>query len=300
MNVQTFKLYPDREDVTLTAYILDYSPVIQFSAKRPGMLICPGGGYEHCSDREAEPVALKFATMGYHAFVLRYSVQNENGHSVEDGPVIKPRLSHPAPVREIGMSFILLHEHAEEWLLDTEKIAICGFSAGGHNCAMYAVYWNTELVRDALGVSSDTLRPAAAILGYPLMDLLLIKEVTDSNTWKDGVDQISFFGTSDPSDELLEKLAPERHLSSDTPPCLIWSTAEDGSVPVQQSLVMAKACADANIPFELHIYEQGPHGLSLADITTARSGNQINPTVADWITHAREFLERRFETKTSR
>ena len=300
MNVQTFKLYPNREDVMLTAYILDYSPVIQFSAKRPGVLICPGGGYEHCSDREAEPVALKFATMGYHAFVLRYSVQNENGHSVEDGSVIKPRLSHPAPVREIGMSFMLLHEHAEEWRLDTEKIAICGFSAGGHNCAMYAVYWNTELVRGALGVSSSTLRPVAAILGYSLIDFLLLKEDTDSGTWKDGMESVSFVGTPDPSDELLEQLSPARHLTSDTPPCFIWSTAEDGSVPVRHSLTMANACANANIPFELHIYEQGGHGLSLAEITTARSDKQINPTVADWIVHAREFLERRFETKISR
>lgn len=295
MNVQTFKLYPDREDVTLTAYILDYSPVIQFSAKRPGVLICPGGGYEHCSDREAEPVALKFATMGYHAFVLRYSVQNENGYAVEDGPVIKPRLSHPAPVREIGMSFMILHEHAEEWRLDTEKIAICGFSAGGHNCAMYAAYWNTELVRGALGVPSSTLRPAAAILGYPLIDFLLLKEDTDSGTWKDGLANISFAGTTNPSDELLEQLSPARHLTPDTPPCFIWATTEDRSVPVRHSLVMANACADADIPFELHIYEQGPHGLSLADNTTARSDHQINPTAADWIVHAKEFLERRFD-----
>lgn len=295
MNVQTFKLYPDREDVTLTAYILDYSPDIQFSVNRPGVLICPGGGYEHCSDREAEPVALKFATMGYHAFVLRYSVQNENGYAIEDGPVIKPRLSHPAPVREIGMSFMILHEHAEEWRLDTEKIAICGFSAGGHNCAMYAAYWNTELVRGALGVPSSTLRPAAAILGYPLIDFLLLKEDTDSGTWKDGLANISFAGTTDPSDELLEQLSPARHLTPDTPPCFIWATTEDRSVPVRHSLVMANACADANIPFELHIYERGPHGLSLADITTARSSNQINPTDAEWIVHAGEFLERRFD-----
>lgn len=295
MNVQRFKLYPDREDVTLTAYILDYSPDIQFSVKRPGVLICPGGGYEHCSDREAEPVALKFATMGYHAFVLRYSVQNENGYSVEDGPVIKPRLSHPAPVREIGMSFMILHEHAEEWRLDTEKIVICGFSAGGHNCAMYAAYWNTELVRGALGVPSNTLRPAAAILGYPLIDFLHLKEDTDSGTWKDGLANISFAGTTDPSDELLEQLSPARHLTPDTPPCFIWSTTEDKSVPVQHTLVMANACADANIPFELHIYEKGPHGLSLADNTTARSDHQINPTAADWIVHAKEFLERRFD-----
>lgn len=295
MNVQKFKLYPDREDVTLTAYILDYSPDIQFSVKRPGVLICPGGGYEHCSDREAEPVALKFATMGYHAFVLRYSVQNENGYAVEDGPVIKPWLSHPAPVREIGMSFMILHEHAEEWRLDTEKIVICGFSAGGHNCAMYAAYWNTELVRGALGVPSNTLRPAAAILGYPLIDFLHLKEDTDSGTWKDGLANISFAGTTDPSDELLEQLSPARHLTPDTPPCFIWSTTEDKSVPVQHTLVMANACTDADIPFELHIYEQGPHGLSLADNTTARSDHQINPTAADWIVHAKEFLERRFD-----
>ena len=93
MLTETIKLYEDREDVTLTTYVIAEKGELRGQGKRPAVLICPGGAYMSCSDREAEPVALKFAAMGYHAFVLRYSVYGEGDNSFPD-------LSKPLEVKE--------------------------------------------------------------------------------------------------------------------------------------------------------------------------------------------------------
>ncbi|MFN8531098.1 MAG: alpha/beta hydrolase [Anaerolineae bacterium] len=146
---QTITLYEHRQDVTLTTYVLADSPEMQNGRKRPAVLVCPGGAYLGCSDREAEPVALRFAAMGYHAFVLRYSTYYEGSFGAPpfggDMPV-NPNSVHPAPMRDIGKAFLTIRAHADEWLVDVDKITICGFSAGGHNCAMYSVYWNDPLI----------------------------------------------------------------------------------------------------------------------------------------------------------
>lgn len=141
---EVIKLYEDRNDVTLTTYILQDSPQLLAGGRRPAIIICPGGAYLDCSDREAEPVAMKFASMGYHTFVLRYSrYGTEPDGSKADffgrmsEPLPKEHCLYPTHMREIGKSMLIIHEHAAEWLVDTEKIAVCGFSAGAHNAAMY-------------------------------------------------------------------------------------------------------------------------------------------------------------------
>ena len=141
MFTEVFRLYEDREDVTLTTYVINEKGELHGQGKRPAVLICPGGGYFNCSDREAEPVAMQFAAMGYHTFVLRYSTYTQGrdefpdvfGKSIEPNPMTK----HPAPVREIGMAMLFIRKHSDEWAVDMERVAVCGFSAGAHNTAMY-------------------------------------------------------------------------------------------------------------------------------------------------------------------
>ena len=173
MKTVTMKLYEGREDVSLTGYILEDSPELMNGGTRPAILICPGGAYFKCSDREGEPIALRFAAMGYHAFVLRYSTYTEGAEGFVDlsRPLEpKPWLQYPAPMLEIGRAMLLIREHAGEWLVDADRIALCGFSAGGHNAAMFASKWHTPMIADALGGPSERFRPAALILGYPLTD----------------------------------------------------------------------------------------------------------------------------------
>jgi acetyl esterase/lipase len=299
MITTTLDLYENRHDVTLTTYLLADSPEMLNGKKRPGVLICPGGAYLGCSDREAEPVALRFAAMGYHAFVLRYSTyfsgQFGEPPAVEDMPV-NPKSVHPAPVRDIGKAFLTIREHADEWLLDMKKIALCGFSAGGHNCAMYSVYWNKPLITDHFGKDAALFKPAAALIGYSLTDYHLTIRQT-YNPVESKIRQaaaIALLGTVEPDDALLTEVSPTHHVTAETPPTFIWATAADTLVPVEHSTRMATSLAKAGVPFEVHIFEEGMHGLSLADQATANSQIQIDKDAAKWMPLAEAWLKKRF------
>lgn len=291
MKNEIIMLYDNRDDVSLTTYILQDSPDLLAGKKRPAILICPGGGYFNCSDREAEPIALRFAAMGYHAFVLRYSTYCEGGGFPDlSKPLpVRERDMHPAPMGDIGKAMRLICENAERWLVDPARIAVCGFSAGGHNAAMYATRWQEE---------PGNPRPAAAILGYPLTDYVmkqeLEKQMDPATHAFHRASDTAFLGTAEPSREQREDVSPARHVTKDTPPTFLWATSADELVPVQHSLQMARALADAGVPFEMHIFEQGQHGLGLADQASASAWSQCNADAAGWAELAGKWLFKRF------
>ena len=301
MKTEIIRLYEDRNDATLTTYILEDSTEMLRGKSRPAILICPGGAYMNCSDREGEPVAMKFASMGYHTFVLRYSTYSQGSMEFPDlsGQLPpKKECQHPTPVREIGKSMLIIREHAKEWLVDPDRIAVCGFSAGAHNAAMYAVNWHTELISGYFGEEREKFRPAAVILGYTLSDYIYMRDKTgemnpmDAAFFKASI--TAFLGTPDPSEAQLDEVSPARHVTENTPPMYLWATAGDKLVPVQHSLRMAHALADQNIPFELHIFEKGPHGLALSTQATAEAKSQVYPDAAKWADLAGCWLEKRF------
>lgn len=301
MRTETFKLIEGRDDVTLTTYLVADSSELVKGMKHPAVLICPGGAYLGCSDREGEPVALRFAAMGYHTFVLRYSTffEGKLGFPQPGADLqVNPRSVHPAPMRDIARAFLLMHEHADEWLLDTGRIAICGFSAGAHNCAMYSVYWNAPVITEHFGEPAAKFRPAATILGYTLSDYLMLADAAVSlkDPFAKGLFDMSvlaFTGTSEPGRKLLEEISPARQVTAATPPMFIWSTAGDSLVPVAHSTVMATALAHQNIPFEIHVFEEGAHGLSLADQASSSSQDQIDANAAKWVGLAEAWLQKR-------
>ena len=140
----------------LVTYIQDDSAEIGI-ASRPLVLVCPGGGYEFTSDREAEPLALQFLAMGYHAAVLRYSV----------APAV-----FPMSLCELAWSVGLVREHAEEWHVNPEQIIVLGCSAGGHLVASLGVFWNRDFLAKALGAEGGDRRhwrPDGLILCYPVI-----------------------------------------------------------------------------------------------------------------------------------
>lgn len=302
---ETIQLYDERTDITLTTYVLDDSPEMLDGKKRPGVLVCPGGGYLGCSDREAEPVALRFAAMGYHAFVLRYSVHNNNETGFippETGDIaVNPNSLHPNPVRDIGRAFLIMHEYADSWLLDMEQIAICGFSAGGHNCAMYSVYWNHPMLTEHFDVDARLLRPAAAILGYAFVELnpLFNDNLSAELQMLTQASLIAFLGTTSPSTDLINEVSPVFHVTEHTPPTFLWATAADDIVPAEDSLKMAQVLAQNGIPYELHIFEQGIHGLSLANEATASGQTFIDADAAKWIDLVDVWLRKRFSADHS-
>jgi acetyl esterase/lipase len=231
MKIETIAL-TSNPGVTLTAYLLDYYEVMSNTKLRPSVVVLPGGGYQIWSEREAEPVAMAFLAEGYQAFILRYSL-NENAN-------------FPRPLNDAEEALRILHSRANDWGLDLQKIAVCGFSAGGHLAA-------------ALG-TMGSIRPNALILAYPAI-----------------LDSIS---------ELLPAPVPsiERYVDGATPPAFIFATAQDELVPVNHSLQFAVALDRAGVPFELHIFQRGLHGLSLSKpLTSAGLLAQADPHAAKWL-----------------
>lgn len=226
--------------VTLTAYLLDASPEMPNTRVRPAVLICPGGGYRGCSDREAEPIAAAFLAVGYHAFILRYSL-NENA-------------AFPRPLNDAEEALRLIRGKADEWGVDPGKIAACGFSAGGHLAA-------------ALGTMGK-VRPNALILGYPCI--------------LESMSAILPF----PIPSL------EKKVDRNTPPAFIFATAADQLVPVENSLQFAAALDRAGVPFELHVFQNGLHGLSLANpVTSSGRKDFVDADAAHWMDLCTAWLE---------
>lgn len=237
---------PGHPEATLEGYILDCKISLGQNFKRPAVVVCPGGGYVYCSDAEAEPVALAYASRGFHAFILRYSTgYDAAGFS---------------PLAEVSWVIGLLREKAEEWNIDPEKIVTCGFSAGGH-----------------LALSAGLLaqnKPNAMILNYPACSApnmpgmnFMLKFLT---------------GKEEPTDEDAKQFDLVAHITKDAPPVFLAATAEDG-LTMFGALPVAQKYASLGRLFELHIFQHGPHGYSLADETSANgSSRNINSAYAHW------------------
>ena len=279
---------PLREDnpaVFLSAYVLENSPEFQTGTRRPAVVICPGGGYFFTSDREAEPVALRFLARGYHAFVVRYSV----------------RTRFPEPMLDLARAMLTIREHADEWLVDPDQLTVCGFSAGGHLAASLGVFWGKPWLHDAVGVGGDQIRPAALTLGYPVIDIDLVSdrqdrgELGDESVPANEAIYSVVLGERQPALEIKDRYRLDLHVSAATPPAFLWHTADDDLVFAPNALRFAAALAEHRVPYELHVFESGVHGLSLADETTDVQGQFINPYAQVWIDLALRWLQRRRE-----
>lgn len=231
----------DGYQATMSLYLPVNSYEIDPNRRRPTVVICPGGAYWYTSDREAEPIALKFAAADFNAVVLRYSIENAR---------------FPAALLELSYAVSMLRENAEEWNVDTQKIVVLGFSAGGHLAANFGTLWNRDIVKKALGHKGDENKPNGMILCYP---------VINSGKYAHRDTFLNFLGEKANDKELLELVSPEKQVNEDTPPAFIWHTFEDNAVPVENSLLMAQALTEKKISTELHIFPKGRHGLSLAN-----------------------------------
>lgn len=246
----------------LKCYLQDSSPAIYGSERRPAVVIFPGGGYEFVSDPEGEPVALAYAAEGFQSFVLTYSV-GEKG-------------VFPIPQREAFFAIALVRKHAAEWGVDEGKIAAVGFSAGGHLAASCGVFWDDESVN--LEADRRACRPDALVLGYPC--------ITAGEYAYPGINTVHGKGTAFP-----ERLSLEKYVDKKTPPAFLCHTSEDTCVPSLNSLLFASALARANVPYELHIYKEGPHGMSLAN---AAVSSPLLAAQDEDVRHAIGAIARRF------
>lgn len=225
----------EEKNVSLTAYIQEVDCEFGF-AKRPAMVVIPGGGYAICSDREADSVATAYLKAGYQAFILRYTVTSKGGW--------------PHPLNDYEQAMSLIIENADKWHIDSAKIAVVGFSAGGHLAACAATLAEHK--------------PAAAVLVYPA----ILKNIVDM--CQPGMPY------------------PNEHVTPETCPCFIVAARDDRTVDIKSSLMMELALAEKGVAFESHIYSYGGHGFSTAEdwINT----NSVCSRLPEWVPNSIGWL----------
>lgn len=248
----------------LTVYVHDHKKE-NHDKIRPAMLVIPGGGYGMVSEREGEPIALKFLTAGYNAFCLNYTVKTP----------------YPVPLIEGAMAMAFIRLEAEKYGNDSAHVGAVGFSAGGHLAGMLATLFDDENVVAALKEHAALVRPDAVILSYAVL-------TTGEKTSHGGTAQTISGGDA----ALKKKLSLENRVTAHSSPAFLWHTGTDGAVPVENSLLMALAYRNAGVPFELHVYEQGVHGLSLATEETCdgKDSYAYNESVQSWVSLALTWL----------
>ncbi len=229
MKANTIVLHEDR-NVTLTTYLQEVGGEFRNVSKRPAILILPGGGYQFCSDREADPIAMPYLKAGYQVFILRYSVGAD--------------ATWPTPLEDYEEAMTMIRSNAEQWHVYEDKIAVIGFSAGGH------------LAGAAAAMSKN--RPNAAILGYAVVSA-------------------DVKGCSKTAPDVIP------YVDKDTCPCFIFATRTDSVVPIMNSVKMMEALTNADVSYESHIYAYGPHGFATGDHSVQHMDTVICERVPNWV-----------------
>ncbi|MFC4651954.1 alpha/beta hydrolase [Lactococcus nasutitermitis] len=226
----------------------------------PAIIICPGGGYKHISVRESEPLALAFLAQVFQVFVLSYSVMDKG---IVDNIL-------PQAYQELENTFELIYSNHREWEIDCKNIFLLGCSAGGHLAAWYSN-------------QNDTYKPKGTLLCYPVTSLEL--------GWPKDISHLHL------KNNHLATYDTCQMVSNKTPETFIWHTGDDKTVPIINSLKYCEQLSNYNIPFEAHFFESGPHGLSLANSSSAPSNEFINHDVARWFSWAVDWLDRKIKVQ---
>jgi acetyl esterase/lipase len=212
------------------------------------VIVCPGGGYAGRAPHEGEPFARLFAEHGFVSFVLHYRVAPHR---------------HPLPLADACRAVRLVRQRAGEFNVDPHRIALMGFSAGGHLAA--TVGTQPDLHRDADDdlAARFSARPDRLILAYPVVSFVTQYHAGSAE---------NLLGQN-PTAAARRQLSNELHVTAQNPPVFLFHTADDPGVPVANSLNFAAACAAHNVPVALHVFPHGPHGVGLAS---------DSPALRDW------------------
>lgn len=286
----------------LYTYILD--PDISYGVKRkwPAMIVVPGGGYLLTATKEGEAVASQFLAKGYSCFVLRYSTYLKSREEMlKEEPAFDENAHYPVQILQLMEVIHLIHEHAEEWNIDTRSIFACGFSAGGHIISSTAVHWNDPSFTRKLPFEpkGEELKLAGCVLGYPMTYGSLrayMEETRDqegSIFFQISMIEKALYGHVGPTQEETEKLDIVSYVSEDTPPMFIWHTTGDVVVSCLETMKLAAALQKKKIPCEYHLFGHGPHGLACANSYYAKNSQEIDGDIVMWLPLAENWLKRR-------
>lgn len=229
-----------------------------------GVVVCPGGGYGHLAvDHEGKQIAEWFNSIGISAFVLKYR------HSASGAGY-----GHPAPLDDAQRAIRLVRSKAADWKVDARRLGIMGFSAGGHLASTAATHFDDGKADAPDPIDKQGCRPDFAVLCYAVITF------DDAHTHQGS--KKNLLG-AEPDPKLVESLSNEKQVTEKTPPTFLWSTGDDGAVPVENSVQFYLALRKAKVPAELHVYEHGPHGVGLAK---GLAGVSVWPDqLAAWLKH---------------
>lgn len=253
----------------MQTYFWEESKELYPGQVRPVILICPGGAYRMTSDREAEAIAIRFMSMGYHTAVLRYSVI----------PAV-----YPTAVRQLAKAVSLLKSKSSEWMIDKEKIIVMGFSAGGHLAASLGAFWHNESFCKEIGKRKEEIQPNGMILCYPVI-----------TSGKYGHHESFKNLLGERYEELKEKMSLEKQITEYFPKTFIWHTFADSVVLLENSLLFVSAMREKGNAVEYHVFPDGYHGIGLGNELTANpDGTGIVDGCEAWSELAGKWLEREF------
>ena len=223
---------------TITPYLADATNAIGAA-----MLICPGGGYEWLTPQEGNDYALWLNQHGVTCFVLKYRLGSNGYH-------------YPAEFEDVTRAMRWVRAHATDYKIDPDRIGIMGSSAGGHLASLLLTHFDSGNPKAADPVERQSSRPDLGILCYPVITMI------GAYTHKGSRENLL---GKNPSVGLEKFLSSQLQVKTNTPPCFIWCTYEDKTVPMENSLMFAEALRKDHVPFALHIYQNGGHGMGLAD-----------------------------------
>lgn len=262
MNIKPIELWPEdhpsahslnEEKAVITPYLLESDKPLA------AVVVLPGGGYGMRADHEGKPIAEWLNSIGLHAFVLDYRVAPHK---------------HPVPLNDAKRGLRLVRSRAAEFGVDPNRVGILGFSAGGHLASTAGTHYDLGDQTSQDLVERESSRPDLMVLCYPVISL---------GEYRHDGSRVNLLGEHAP-EELVELLSNENQVTESTPPTFLWHTADDGAVPVENSLMFAAALSRNRVPHELHVYESGRHGLGLA---------QEEPETYTWPMLCEKWLRRR-------
>lgn len=242
---------------SLTPYLIDDGK------EKSALIVLPGGGYARRAEHEGEDIALWLNSLNISSFVLNYRVAP---------------YKHPYPLMDAKRALRLVRFNAKKWNIIPDKIGVIGFSAGGHLASTLATHFDYGDKKASDPIEKISCRPDAVILCYPVISM---EDYTHKGS------KLNLLGEN-PDSALVFALSTHNMVSEDTPPTFIWHTFDDGGVPVENSLLFAQALKEKNVPFEMHIFPTGRHGLGLAK--GVRQVENWTTLCAEWL-KSMNFIE---------
>jgi len=266
MEIQRYYFDETDREVYLDCYIADKITDLT----RKAILILPGGAYGSvCFSREGEPIALAFLPYGFNAFVLHYSVNRSK--------------KFPSQLIETALAIKYIKDNCKRF--GTEKeVFVTGFSAGGHLTAAIGTLWKTQEVQSAVKAPFEYIKPKGILPIYPVVSGV---DAPHLDSFR------NLLCKDNPTTEELYQCSIEKCVDADSSPAFIVHTSNDQLVSVKNALALARAYADNNLQFELHIYYDAPHGVALGNkITKCGMEKYENESIAKWVENAVFWIEK--------